>query len=127
MPKSAAVSDELRYRILRLVDESPNLSQRELADALGVSVGKVNYCLRALVTKGLVKIRRFTNSRRKSAYLYVLTPNGVSEKLQVAYRFLEIKRREYEALTREIELLTRGAGESAVRDALQHGERQAEG
>jgi EPS-associated MarR family transcriptional regulator len=99
------ISDELRYRILKFVDENPMASQRELAQGLGVSVGKVNYCLRALVQKGLVKIRRFTNSRQKAAYLYLLTPRGAKEKLKVAYRFLETRRLEYEALQREIESL----------------------
>jgi EPS-associated MarR family transcriptional regulator len=109
------ISDELRYRILKLVSDNPTASQRDLAQELGVSVGKVNYCLRALISKGLVKIRRFTNSRRKAAYLYVLTPRGTKEKLTVAYRFLEARRREYEALRREIESFA-GLSELSYRD-----------
>jgi EPS-associated MarR family transcriptional regulator len=99
------LSEELRYRILKVVDENPATSQRELAEALGISVGKVNYCLKALITKGLVKIRKFKNSRHKAAYLYVLTPSGVRERVRVALRFLEIRRREYEILEREIAAL----------------------
>ena len=109
MADPTPLSDELRYRILKLVEENPSVSQRELAEVLGVSLGKANYCLHALIQRGLVKIRRFTNSRRKSAYLYTITPSGVKEKIKTAYRFLEIKRREYEALEREIEILTGGA------------------
>jgi EPS-associated MarR family transcriptional regulator len=115
LTNSHEISDELRFRILKLVSENPAASQRELARGLGVSVGKLNYCLRALIEKGLVKIRRFTNSRRKAAYLYVLTPHGAKEKLRVAYRFLESRRLEYETLRQEIESLS-DANEFQSRD-----------
>lgn len=103
MPPS--ISDEVRYRLLRHLEEHPDASQRDLAQHLGVSVGKVNYCLRALIVKGLVKVRNFRNTRRKSAYLYVLTPKGIEEKFNVTASFLRRKVAEYDMLSREIERL----------------------
>lgn len=99
------LSDEDRYKILNLLEKDPKLSQRELASALGVSLGKVNFCVRALIEKGLVKARNFRNSRNKSAYMYYLTPTGFEEKARVTVRFLRRKMAEYEALTQEIERL----------------------
>jgi EPS-associated MarR family transcriptional regulator len=85
------------------------VSQRHLAEQLGVSVGKVNYCLKALIDRGLVKANNFRNSQNKRAYLYVLTPKGVSEKSRNAVQFLQRKTAEYEALRREIDRLRREA------------------
>lgn len=99
------LSDEDRYKILNLLEKDPKLSQRELASALGVSLGKVNFCVRALIEKGLVKARNFRNSKNKSAYMYYLTPTGFEEKARVTVRFLRRKMAEYEALTQEIERL----------------------
>jgi EPS-associated MarR family transcriptional regulator len=104
MPHS--IPDEVRYRILRYVEEHPQASQRELAGHLGVSLGKVNYCLRALIRTGLVKMRNFRGSQRKLAYAYYLTPKGIDEKINVTYRFLRIKTAEYDAISSEIERLT---------------------
>lgn len=98
--------EEIRYRILREITDRPDVTQRELARDLGVSVGKINYCIRALVRKGLVKARNFTNSNNKAAYTYVLTPKGAREKLRIAYEFLEHKIREYDALRQEIAALS---------------------
>ncbi len=81
------------------------MSQRELADHLGVSLGKTNYCLKALVEKGLVKARNFKNSRRKRAYLYILTPAGLEAKARITTQFLKRKMNEYEKLREEIEVL----------------------
>lgn len=81
------------------------MSQRELAGHLRVSVGKVNYCLRALIEKGWVKAKNFTNSNRKFAYVYLLTPKGVEAKAKVTYRFLRGKLRDYDELATEIETL----------------------
>lgn len=100
-----AVSDETRYRLLRYLEAHPDASQRDLAKLLGVSVGKINYCLRALIAKGWVKMRNFRGAARKSAYAYVLTPKGLEEKLQVTYAFLLRKRAEYDALSAEIQQL----------------------
>ena len=85
------MQDEVRYKLLNLLDKNPKATQRELAEVLGVSLGKANYCLAALVDKGLVKVRSFTNSNKKAAYIYLLTPKGVKEKSQVTLRFLQRK------------------------------------
>jgi len=99
------ISDELRYRLLAYFDERPNATQREVARYLGMSLGKVNYCLKALVHKGWVKIVRFSKSEKKMAYTYVLTRTGIEEKVAVTYRFLTRKMAEYDALSIEIERL----------------------
>jgi len=99
------LSDEYRYKILRLLEEDPQMSQRALARALGISLGKVNYCLQALIDRGLIKANNFKNSKNKQAYMYLLTPRGISEKARVTVRFLKYKMSEYESLQREIELL----------------------
>lgn len=99
------LSDEIRYRILRELERDPQLSQRELAESLGVSVGKTNYCVRALVDKGLVKVENFRRSGNKLAYAYQLTPRGIADKARVTRRFLQIKLKEYETLQSEIEEL----------------------
>jgi EPS-associated MarR family transcriptional regulator len=105
------LSDEVRYKLLKLLDANPQMSQRDLARELGISLGKVNYCLRALVSKGWVKANRFTNSRNKAAYIYMLTPRGIEEKVRVTLLFLRIKLREYQLLRDEIEQIRRDAGE----------------
>ncbi len=99
--------DETRYRLLRLLEEKPNASQRELARALGISVGKVNYCLHALIDKGSLKIKNFGRNKRKLAYAYVLTPKGIEEKIELTLRFLKRKVAEYDALLADIEELKR--------------------
>lgn len=107
------VDHDLRLRILRAVETHPHVTQRELARMLGISLGKANYCLKALVTKGLVKARNFKNSRNKLAYMYYLTPRGLEEKLQVTYEFLKLRIAEVELLQAEIEALRRKTNESA--------------
>lgn len=99
--------DETRYELIRLLEQNPELSQRELAERLGVSLGKANYCLRALIRKGWIKVDNFKNSRNRSAYMYLLTPRGVEEKAKLTVRFLQVKMREYETLRVEIERLKR--------------------
>ena len=96
------LDDEIHYRILKAIEENPAMSQRELAAHLGVSLGKANYCLRALVEKGLVKVGSFTSNPNKHVYAYFLTPSGVKEKAQVTLRFLERKMDEYEQIKQEI-------------------------
>ena len=102
VPCFPMVNDELHYRILRKLELDPRMSQRELADALGVSVGKTNYCVRALVEKGLLKVENFRRSHKKLAYAYHLTPRGLAAKARITRRFLEIKRQEYETLRAQI-------------------------
>jgi EPS-associated MarR family transcriptional regulator len=96
------MSDEIDYRVLKLVEARPDISQRELAAELGVSLGKANYCLKALIEKGWVKANNFKNNRNKLSYAYLLTPRGIKEKAQVTRRFLDRKKQEYESLKREI-------------------------
>ncbi len=100
------VEDEMRYRLLRYFEQHPHASQRELARELGISVGKVNYCLRALIQRGWVKMRNFRDSTNKLAYTYTLTSKGIEERVSVASRFLRRKLAEYDALSQEIERLT---------------------
>lgn len=96
--------------MLKALEVNPNLSQRQLASQLGISVGKANYCIKALIDKGWVKARNFQNSNNKLAYAYVLTPSGIRCKSQLTMRFLEHKRREFEALRREIAVLSEELG-----------------
>jgi EPS-associated MarR family transcriptional regulator len=112
------LSDEIRYRLLRHLADHPDASQRSLASVLGVSLGKVNYCLRALVDKGLIKARNFRNSRNKSAYAYVLTPKGMEEKISVTYAFLRRKLAERDSLVAEIERLS--AEVNTLRSSKRH-------
>lgn len=98
---------EAHLTVLRALHRDPTLSQRELAQELGISLGKTNYCLKALVASGWVKAKNFTNSKNKVAYRYLLTPQGIDQKTKLAARFLARKRDEYEALKREIEQLDR--------------------
>ena len=97
--------DELRLRVLRALETNPELSQRQLAAELGVSLGGVNYALKALVERGFVKADNFRKSGNKVAYLYLLTPRGVAEKTSLAAAFLGRKLAEYEVLRQEIEQL----------------------
>jgi len=98
-------STETHLRVLRLLQANPHLTQRELADELGVSLGKVNYCVKALLLKGLIKMQNFGKSRNKLGYAYLLTPSGVTAKTKLTAEYLQIKMAEYEALKREIEQL----------------------
>ena len=94
--------DEIDLQLLRQLESEPHLNQRGLADRLGLSLGKANYCLQALVRKGLVKIRNFRRSDNKLAYAYLLTPKGVREKARLTVAFLKRKQQEYEQLQAEI-------------------------
>src|SRR3954471_1653007 len=104
------LTDEYRYRILKLLENNPTASQRDIARELGVSLGRVNYCLQALVDKGLIKVNNFRQNESKRGYLYYLTPKGMQEKARVTVRFLKVKLDEYEQLKREVTQLQREAG-----------------
>ena len=104
--------DALQFRVIRLLDESPSLSQRDLAQSLGVSLGKAHYCLKALIDKGFVKARNYRNSQNKTAYLYLLTPRGMAEKGILARHFLEQRIREYDEIAAEITRLKQEASVS---------------
>jgi len=101
MTRSA--SEDMRFRVLRALQDNPELSQREIAGELGVSLGAINYCLKALVDKGQIKIRNFRASDNKLRYAYLLTPHGISEKSHLTAGFLRRKLAEFEALKAEIE------------------------
>lgn len=99
------LQEETSYKVMQLLQENPDLTQRELAERLGVSVGGVNYCMKALVNKGWVKMKNFAHSKNKFGYVYVLTPHGLTEKAELTGRFLKRKMAEYEMLKHEIESL----------------------
>jgi len=101
------LTDEFRYKILKALQVEPDLSQRELARRLGISVGKVNFCIQALITKGLVKASNFKKSSNKIGYLYLLTPKGLEDKGVLTKVFLKRKLKEYEELEKEIDYLRR--------------------
>ena len=101
----AKIQEDTHFRIMRILQENPDLTQRELADQLGMSVSGLNYCLKALIDKGFVKMQNFQNSKNKFKYVYLLTPMGIAEKLALTSRFLSRKMKEYEALKLEIQAL----------------------
>uniref|UniRef100_UPI0040472FA5 MarR family EPS-associated transcriptional regulator n=1 Tax=Polynucleobacter sp. TaxID=2029855 RepID=UPI0040472FA5 len=99
------MSSELQFRVLRLLESNPHLSQRELSKSLGVSLGSMNYCLNALISKGSIKIQNFKNNQNKLGYAYLLTPQGITEKAALTGAFLRRKMQEYQELKEEIEAL----------------------
>jgi len=105
MNRRAKLQEDTRFRVLRLLQENPDLTQRELAERLGISVSGLNYCLKAMMDKGLVKMKNFAQSKNKFGYVYVLTPSGIAEKAAMTHRFLQRKIEEYEALKTEIQVL----------------------
>lgn len=105
--KRTKLQEDTHFRVLRLLQENPEMSQRELAEAVGVSVGGIHYVLNALIDNGLVKLGNFTASEDKRRYAYILTPKGFAQKALITKRFLARKIEEYEALKSEIEELQR--------------------
>lgn len=103
--KRTKLQEDTHFRVLRLLQENPEMSQRELAEAVGVSVGGIHYVLNALIDKGLVKLGNFTAAEDKRRYAYVLTPKGIAGKAELTRAFLVRKMEEYEALREEIETL----------------------
>ncbi|MFI8622096.1 MarR family EPS-associated transcriptional regulator [Marinomonas sp. NPDC078689] len=117
------LTDEYRYKILKELQYSPDLSQRELAKRLGISLGKTNFCLKALIEKGLIKAGNFKRSTNKAKYLYLLTPTGIEAKARLTRKFLHKKLQEHEALALEIESLREEAAISSeiAPEVSQHG------
>lgn len=103
--RQAKLQEDTYFRVMGILEETPDLTQRELAQRLGISLGALNYCLKALIGKGLVKMKNFSKSKNKFGYAYVLTPTGIAERAVVMRRFLHRKMEEFEALKSEIELL----------------------
>jgi len=117
-PPLNTLSEEHHLKLLRLLEESPGMTQRELSAALGVSLGKTNYCLKGLLARGLIKMQNFRSSTNKLAYAYLLTPAGFSAKAELTRRFLKIKMNEYEALKAEIAQLQTEAGQLCSEPAI---------
>jgi EPS-associated MarR family transcriptional regulator len=107
--RRSKLQEDTYFRVLRILQSSPDLTQREIAQLLGVSTSGLNYCLNALIDKGWVKVHNFSESKNKFGYVYLLTPSGIAEKAALTGRFLQRKLLEYEALRAEIETL-RGEG-----------------
>ena len=103
--RQAKLQEDTYFRVMRILQDNPDLTQRELAEKLGISVGGLNYSLKALTEKGLVKMQNIANSKNKFGYVYVLTPSGIAEKAAITHRFFKRKMEEYEALKAEIDAL----------------------
>lgn len=104
--RRSQLQEDTHFRVLRMLQENPDMTQREIASRLGLSTSGLNYCLRALIDKGWVKVQNFSQSKNKFGYIYVLTPLGISQKLLLTGSFLKRKMQEYEALRAEIEGLS---------------------
>jgi EPS-associated MarR family transcriptional regulator len=107
------LQEDTRFRVLRALQDNPRLTQRELSERLGVSLGATNFVLRALMEKGAIKIRNFRGNTRKLSYAYILTPQGLAEKASLTARFLARKQKEYESLKAEIEAVSRELAQDA--------------
>ena len=105
MSRQADIQEDTNFRVMRILEDHPEITQRELAKRLGVSLGGINYCLNALIEKGFIKARNFTGNTNKISYAYLLTPKGIREKTKLTVRFLQRKMQEYEDLRGEIEQL----------------------
>jgi len=107
MNSESSRAEEIHFRVLRLLEARPQLTQRQLAQELGISLGKANYCVKAMLEKGWIKVNNFKNSHNKIAYAYLLTPAGFEKRAKMTVRFLKRKMAEFESLEREIEQLRR--------------------
>ena len=112
------LEDEIQYKLLKVLEENPDVTQRELAARLGISLGKTNYCLRALMKRGWVKMDNFRRNPNKMGYVYLLTPSGIEEKARFAVRFLRHKLHEFDALKAEIERLKVEVADSATNESV---------
>ena len=112
------MEDEIHYKLLKVLEENPDVTQRELAARLGISLGKANYCLRALMGRGWVKMANFRRNPNKMGYVYLLTPRGIDEKARFAVRFLRQKLNEFDALKAEIERLKVEVADSATNESV---------
>lgn len=112
-----SLSDELRYKLLKRLEQNPAMTQRELAQEMGMSLGKANYCLKALIEKGWIKAGNFSRNRNKLQYAYLLTPKGLEEKGRVTLSFLKRKQREYDQLVEELKALKDEVSRLGTEDA----------
>lgn len=111
--RRSQLQEDTYFRVLRLLQSNPDITQREIAEKLGISTSGLNYCLKALIDMGWVKVHNFSQSKNKFGYIYVLTPQGIAEKALLTGRFLRRKMSEYEALRAEIDALQAEAGTSS--------------
>tara|TARA_Y100000591_G_C21496045_1_gene527543 strand:+ start:339 stop:641 length:303 start_codon:yes stop_codon:yes gene_type:complete len=95
-------NDQDQFEVLRKINKKSDITQRELSSSLGLSLGKINYCLSALKDKGFIKIKNFKKSKNKMKYMYVLTPEGISEKTKLTINFMKQKMKEYEELKKDL-------------------------
>jgi EPS-associated MarR family transcriptional regulator len=109
---------EIRYRLLNLLADDPSMRQKDMARRMGVSVGLVNFCLRELALKGLIKIHNYKNAMNRVPYTYALTPRGIEEKGRITVRFLKRKIEEYEEIKHQIALLTQEVEENGLHDLV---------
>ncbi len=109
---NSELNSEEILKVLQALKENPELTQRELSHRLGISLGKINFILQAMIHKGLIKAHNFKKSNNKKAYLYILTPSGIEEKARITYNFLKRKLQEYESLQNEIRILKQEVGET---------------
>ena len=98
-----------KFQILQSLERDSHPTQRQLSNDLGVSLGKINYCLKSLIEKGFIKVNNFRNNKNKIQYSYLLTPKGIEEKSKLTLDFIRIKTQEYDALKQEIESLKQEA------------------
>lgn len=112
------LDDSTRYFLLKTLEANPAMSQREMSKRLGISLGKVNFCLNALVEKGCLKVNNFRNNSNKLAYAYLLTPKGVDEVARMTVAFLKYKMQEYEQLRSEIEALKQEAAHRGLLESV---------
>jgi EPS-associated MarR family transcriptional regulator len=103
--RRSQLQEDTYFRVLRMLQDNPDMTQREIAEKLGISTSGLNYCLKALIDKGWVKVQNFSQSKNKFGYIYLLTPQGIAEKAVLANRFLKRKLAEHEALKAEIQAL----------------------
>jgi EPS-associated MarR family transcriptional regulator len=116
--RTAQIQEDAHFKILRILQNNPDQTQRELAGQLGMSVGGLNHCLNALIDKGLVKMQNFSASKNKFKYVYLLTPQGIAEKVALTSHLLSRKLQEYEALRLEIEALQTEVAAASAKSAL---------
>lgn len=112
LDKRPPPQEDIQFQVLRRLQATPDISQRALAKELGISLGSINYCFQALMQKGWVKVQNFQQSNHKLGYMYLLTPSGIAQKSVLTGEFLKWKLQEYEALSREIEMLKAESHES---------------
>ena len=110
------MNTEIKYRLMKMLEANPNLTQRQMAEQMGLSLGKFNYCIKGLVNAGIVRIDRFKTSDNKAGYIYLLTPKGINEKARITANFLKRKLNEYDEIKREIDTLRKEVEQNQLPD-----------